>query len=338
MNMLFTTEWLSGIFSSHQVKSHRAIEEVATDSRKQTKNALFIPLIGEHFDGHDFVHMAIKNGAIALLWDESKPLPEDVPEEILLFYVPNTLTGLQTLAKRYVEKVNPIVVGITGSNGKTTTKDLVAAVATSSYETHYTDGNLNNHIGVPLTILSMIPQTELLVLEMGMNDFGEIELLSNIAQPDYAMIVNIGESHIEFLKSREGIVKAKIEILAGMKDEGFLIIDGDEPLLKKVHNRKHVISCGLHDLNDVKIKYIKTLSDQTSFQLSNGHTYAIPLLGKHNVHNATFAITLGELLGISQKKMKERLGSLKITSMRMELREGRNGVSIINDAYNASPT
>lgn len=337
--MLFTTTWLQTIFTQFKghLKKQEWIHEVTTDSRTSTVNALFVPLVGEYFDGHDFVHQAIDNGAIAILWDEKKALPSNIPNDIIVFFVADPLASLQTLAKHYRELIQPIVVGITGSNGKTTTKDLVTSIVKTTYKTHFTHGNLNNHIGLPLTILSMSRDTEVLVLEMGMNDFGEIELLSNIAQPDYAMIVNIGESHIEFLGSRVGIAQAKLEIITGLKSEGCLFIDGDEELLTKKYNHM-TISCGFKPGNDLQIEHFTSKKKETTFQLSNGQTYTISLLGKHNVHNAAFAVALGERLNIPYDHVQKGLSRVVPTSMRMEFVTGKNGVSIINDAYNASPT
>lgn len=339
--MLFSTAWLSTIFTHYKgnASDEQWINEVTTDSRNKSYHSLFIPLVGEKFDGHDFAEMAINHGAIALLWDETKPLPENLSHEVVVYFVHDTLEALQMLAKKYRHVVQPIVIGITGSNGKTTTKDLVASIASTTYKAHCTAGNLNNHIGLPLTILSMANDTEVLVLEMGMNNFGEIEQLSNIAQPDVAIIVNIGESHIEYLHSKEGIAQAKLEILTGLKKDGCLIIDGDEPLIKLGHDYPNVITCGINENNDIRITNVNpSTTGETTFQLSNGETYTIPLLGKHNVHNATYAIALGRQLNISDDNIRNGLRHLNITSMRMELIKGINGVSIINDAYNASPT
>src|SRR5699024_1235287 len=186
------------------------IETVVTDSRLKVKQSLFVPLIGDQFDGHQFVEGALNNGAVAILWQEDRELPPSVPKQVPVFFVKNTLDALQQLASLYRNKVDPIVVGITGSNGKTTTKDIVSSVVKTTYKTHFTQGNLNNHIGLPLTILGMPNDAEVLILEMGMNHFNEIDLLSKIARPDYAIITNIGESHIEHLGSREGITKAKL--------------------------------------------------------------------------------------------------------------------------------
>jgi UDP-N-acetylmuramoyl-tripeptide--D-alanyl-D-alanine ligase len=172
--MLFTTKWVSTIFTDYKGAATDAIsiDAVTTDSRPQTKHGLFIPLVGDKFDGHDYVKQAFDNGAVAAVWNRQQPLPEFLPTDFPVFFVENSLSALQALAAAYREKIDPTVIGITGSNGKTTTKDIVATVMKSTYQTHYTEGNFNNHIGLPLTILSMPNKTEVLVLEMGMNHAG----------------------------------------------------------------------------------------------------------------------------------------------------------------------
>lgn len=335
-----TTKWLATIFTNNQglKQDHLPFLEVTTDSRVKTNNALFIPLVGENFDGHEYLKQAVENGAIATMWNEDKQLPTFLPTDFPVFFVHNTLDGLQELASQYRDEINPVVVGITGSNGKTTTKDLVASVLKTQFKTHFTLGNLNNHIGLPLTILGMPKETEVLVVEMGMNHFKEIDQLSMIAKPDYAIITNIGESHIENLGSRKGIAKAKLEILNGMDNNGMLIIDGDEKLLDSFHKRKNVITCGYEKNNDVVIDQIKLLTNQSTFHLADGSTYTIPLLGKHHAQNATYAIIIGSKLSVSNENIKKGLLSTELTSMRFELLKGLNDVSIINDTYNASPT
>ncbi|WP_010649471.1 UDP-N-acetylmuramoyl-tripeptide--D-alanyl-D-alanine ligase [Oceanobacillus massiliensis] len=338
--MLFTTNWLSKVFPDFKGKlaPEAEIDEVTTDSRNVGGNSLFIPIVGDNFDGHDFANQAIEAGAGAMLWDKNKEIPNEVPEDYPLFLVEDTLKALQRLAAHYRNDINPIVIGITGSNGKTTTKDLTAAVTQTSYRTHYTNGNFNNHIGLPLTILSMKRDTEVLILEMGMSNFGEIELLTKLARPDYAIITNIGESHIEFLGSREGIAKAKLEIVKGLKENGVLIVDGDEPLLQNLQLSQRVISNGFTAENDNVLTNISIVAGETAFQLSDGFRYKIPLLGKHHAKNASFAITIGKLLNIDAEKCSQAFDTLSRTAMRFELIKGKNGVTIINDAYNASPT
>lgn len=319
------------------ISSVNTINEVFIDSRKQVQNGLFIPIIGERFDGHDFLLAAINNGATTTLWKVGKPLPEELSEDFPVFYVDDTLKALEQLAKVYLIEVAPKVIGVTGSNGKTTTKDLLEAVLSSSFKTHKTAGNYNNHIGLPLTILAMPSNCEVLILEMGMSNYGEISFLSKLAEPDIAIITNIGESHIEQLGSREGIAKAKKEIADGLVDDGLLVVDGDEPLLS-ISENYNMIKCGYNAPNDVQIVSLQQRANEALFTLNNGSEYKINLLGKHNVKNSLYAIVVGKYLGLSEHTIQLGLDSCKLTGMRMEKKQGINGSTIINDAYNASPT
>lgn len=188
-----------GALNDTSMWSDQEIISVDFDTRKLVKESLFVPLIGNN-DGHQFILKAIENGARASLWSKSlKDLPFEVAADFPVIQVEDTLKALQDLAKFYLTKVNPKVVGITGSNGKTTTKDMTDAVLSSQYRVHKTQGNFNNHIGLPITILEMPIDTEVVILEMGMNHAGEIKVLSDLAEPDVAIITMIGESHIEFL-------------------------------------------------------------------------------------------------------------------------------------------
>ena len=335
--MLFTTKWLASIFTNNRGEGTLPLLEVTTDSRKKCKNSLFVPLVGEKFDAHDYAEQAFENGAVAFLWNENNPLPDHLPDHFTVLFVKYTLKALQELAWHYRNKVNPIVIGITGSNGKTTTKDLTTSIVSSSYVTHFTKGNLNNHIGLPLTILSMPANTEVLIVEMGMSDFGEIELLTSIARPKYAMITNIGESHIEYLGSREGIAKAKKEIVKELPDDGVVIIDGDEPLLYDLKQSYRTETCGFNATNSNVIRKVQITEKGTQFQFCD-ETFHVPLLGEHHAKNASFAIEIGKLLCIPFDKIKKSLESLTQTGMRFELLKGTDGETIINDAYNASPT
>ncbi|WP_026675967.1 UDP-N-acetylmuramoyl-tripeptide--D-alanyl-D-alanine ligase [Fictibacillus gelatini] len=314
------------------------IQEVTKDTRVPSVKSLYVPIIGERFNGHHFLMDAIKNGAIAAIWKQGEPLPDDLDPSFPILFVEDTISALQKMAKLYLKKIRPIVIGVTGSNGKTTTKDMVESVAATTFKTHKTKGNYNNHIGLPLTILSMPEQTEVLILEMGMSGFGEISLLSKIAEPDVAIITNIGESHIEALGSREGIAKAKLEIKDGLKESGVLIIDGDEPLLEHVCS-KNVLKCGYNENSTLHIDNIEGDENGYSFQLEGGTTtYYLPLLGKHNVKNAVYAIAVGHYLNIEENAIKEGLMNLTMTKMRLEKYKGQKGALLINDAYNASPT
>lgn len=319
-------------------QSVNQVVDVGTDTRTDLTNKLFVPLKGDNFDGHHFIEKAIEQGATAALWHQDYPRPTTVGQEFPLIQVADPLIGLQELARAYLNVVDPKVVAITGSNGKTTTKDLVYAVASVGYQTHCTKGNFNNHIGLPLTILAMPETTEVIVLEMGMNHFGEIERLVEIAQPDLAIITNVGESHIEHLGSRAGIAKAKLEITTNFKTDSLLIYDGDEPLLAGDY-RFGTVSVGFDESNDYYINDCRILNAETRFKLAGqAYNYTVPLIGKHQAKNATYSIVVGQQLGLSNEQIQQGLRTIELTQMRFDKRVLANGVTLINDAYNASPT
>lgn len=307
------------------------------DSRKIEQSNLFIPFKGEHVDGHRFVAQTIESGAGASFWQKDVPNPPQGP----IILVEDTLQALQSLAKAYLKHVNPKVVAITGSNGKTTTKDMVECVLRQSFKVKKTQGNYNNEIGCPLTILDLNEDTEVSILEMGMSGFGEIKELTEIAEPDVAIITNIGESHMQDLGSREGIASAKFEITEGLNAEGLCIWDGDEPLLKplvETMQHKH-ISVGLNDTNNVSIHTSQISNTGINFQLNNEQTiYHLNILGEHNVKNATYAIQVAKHFGVSEDIIQDALNHLELTDMRMQRIETEKYGLFINDAYNASPT
>ncbi|WP_165199848.1 UDP-N-acetylmuramoyl-tripeptide--D-alanyl-D-alanine ligase [Litoribacterium kuwaitense] len=331
-------EELQQLFPDHRLASNvpSSITMVSRDTREEMSGGLYVPIVGERFNGHDFAADAVKQGAVALLWARSETLPPSVEEACSIFFVDDTIEGLQKLAAHYVKNIHPVVIAITGSNGKTTVKDLVASVCKERGRTHQTAGNLNNHIGVPLTILSMSPDTEYLVLEMGMNHKGEIECLSDIAQPSFAIITNIGESHIEYLGSREGIAEAKKEIAYGLQDRGMLIVDGDEPLLDGWETSR-VKRIGFSPTSDSKLVLNGQNHREQRFAL-DGEEYTLPFLGEHNVKNAAYAVTIGKALKMETAAIQRGLTQATMTPMRMERLEGPNGSIILQDAYNASPT
>ncbi|MCT1904229.1 UDP-N-acetylmuramoyl-tripeptide--D-alanyl-D-alanine ligase [Oceanobacillus sojae] len=336
--MLFTASQLMELFPRHQgdVPAGLEIHEVIKDSRADSHNGLYVPISGERFDGHQFIEGAVENGAVATFWQRETPLPPNLPSSLLVLFVEDTVKALQELAAVYRKKINPTVIGITGSNGKTTTKDLTKAVLQTTFQTHATKGNFNNHIGLPLTILSMDQKTEVLILEMGMNHFGEIELLSNIGEPDIAIITNIDGQHIENLGSKEGIAKAKLEIVSGIKPEGMLIIDGDEPLLTDAVVPVRKTRVGLGKDNDVIVSNIAVEEMITTFEVGK-ESYQIPLLGRHHAKNAAYVIKLAYELGIASEAIQKAFGQLEMTKMRFEKHKGKKGITVINDAYNASP-
>ncbi|QMV40384.1 UDP-N-acetylmuramoyl-tripeptide--D-alanyl-D-alanine ligase [Cohnella cholangitidis] len=320
------------------------LEGVSTDTRKLKPGQLFVPLKGERFDGHDYIQIAKDAGAAAALWDASVPLPDiGIP----LIVVKDTLTALQAIAVGYLsDGLDAKVVAVTGSNGKTTTKDLVSSVLSTRYLVHKTEGNFNNHIGLPLTILSAPKETEMLVLEMGMSGQGEISLLSSIGKPDAAIITNIGESHLLQLGSRKNIARAKLEITEGLKPSGTLVYYGDEPLLAEelaalsLDKPIKLVTFGENPECDWIARYIRVNTEGTQFTVGGEPNvqFDLPVPGRHNAINALAAVAIGRLFGLSFEEIGEGLKATKLTGMRIERSNAANGAVILNDAYNASPT
>ena len=315
------------------------INSVVFDSRKATPNSLFVPLKGET-NGHDYVQLAIEKGATATLW--SRPESE-APEAIGVILVDDTLEALQDLSKAYLKMIHPKVVAITGSNGKTTTKDMTAAVLSSRFKVHKTEGNYNNEIGLPITILNMPEHTEILVLEMGMSSFGEISLLSRLAEPDIAAITLIGESHLEYLGSRRNIAKAKLEILEGLKSDGLFIYPIDEPLIREempIDGTYHKKTFGIDKTATVFAYSIQSGKEKTIFNINidPDPQVEIPVLGNYNVQNALIALMIADSFGVSLLDVRALLAHFQLTENRTQWLPGINGSQILNDAYNASPT
>ncbi|MEH7437992.1 UDP-N-acetylmuramoyl-tripeptide--D-alanyl-D-alanine ligase [Neobacillus drentensis] len=316
------------------------IKGVTIDSRKIGAGNLFVPFKGERVDGHKYVVESIEKGAAAALWQKDVPNP---PENLPILIVDDCLTALQELARNYRKQLPVKVVGITGSNGKTTTKDMTTSLLSTQYKVQKTEGNYNNHIGLPLTVLGLHEDTEVAVLEMGMSGRGEIEFLTKLACPDAVVITNIGESHLLDLGSREGIAEAKLEILQGLQDGGLAVLHGDEPLLmeriKQYKGKVQVKTFGRNETNDLYPTEITQMAQGNRFKMNaSTESFELPVLGTHNILNALAAMHIAHYFSIPYEKMKAGLSGIKLTNMRMELVEGKRGEKIINDAYNASPT
>ncbi|MFB7302492.1 UDP-N-acetylmuramoyl-tripeptide--D-alanyl-D-alanine ligase [Heyndrickxia sporothermodurans] len=316
------------------------INGVCIDTRKLQSGNLFIPFKGQNVDGHKYVEDAIKNGAAGSLWQKDVPNP---PTHLPIILVENTEVALQELARNYRSELTIKIVGVTGSNGKTTTKDIITAMLSEKYVVQKTEGNYNNHLGLPITILSLNEETDVAVLEMGMSARGEIEFLTKMAKPDIAIITNIGEAHLQDLGSREGIAEAKLEITKGLSKDGLFIYIGDEPLLKErehLYNNFRVKTFGKSKSNDVFPIYIEKKDHGSIFSVNiapDKHLF-LPVLGEYNVLNALAGIIAALELDLSLEEIESGLKSLKLSAMRMELHSGIKGTQVINDAYNASPT
>ncbi|QED46356.1 UDP-N-acetylmuramoyl-tripeptide--D-alanyl-D-alanine ligase [Cytobacillus dafuensis] len=333
------SKWIK-IENEISVFNDAVISGVCIDSRKINSGNLFVPFKGENSDGHRFVEDAIKKGASAALWQKDVPNP---PLHLPILVVENTLIALQELARNYRDALNVRVVGVTGSNGKTTTKDMTANLLSVKYKVQKTDGNFNNEIGLPLTILGLEEDTEIAVLEMGMSSKGEIDFLTRLARPEAAIITNIGESHLLDLGSREGIAEAKLEIMNGLQENGLLTYYGDEPLLNEpltnYAGSSNIRTFGRSEKSDIFPVEIEQNDTGSIFKVNTSNVeFKLPVLGTHNVLNALAAMTVAGYFGVLFEKMNEGFAELKLTNMRTELLQGKKGEKIINDAYNASPT
>ncbi|AOT68634.1 UDP-N-acetylmuramoyl-tripeptide--D-alanyl-D-alanine ligase [Geosporobacter ferrireducens] len=333
-------EKMAGGFGLKKEYEEILIKGVSTDSRTITANQLFIPIKGVHFDGHKFIEKAVRDGAAAALWNKDTPLPEmDFP----IIFVEDTLTAIQKLAKEYRMQLPMKVIGITGSNGKTSTKDILAGLLKTKYKTHKTFGNLNNHLGVPLTILEIAEGTEMAVIEMGMSELGEIELLTSIALPDAAIITNIGEAHLTTLKTKENIYQAKLEILRGLKEHGLFVYFGDDGILKgKIEDMnldQKITTFGQDSSNNYRPAITEIREDGISFKLNgmDHHTFLLPMLGKHQMYNAVAAIAVARYFNVSFDLIKEGLLEVDATGMRNELIHTPK-YTILNDSYKSNPT
>ncbi len=313
----------------------KQVLNICTDTRKITQGSLFIALTGERFDGHDFVESAFEKGAVAAVCSR----PVEANGEI--FTVENTGKALLDIAAYYRSLFSIPFVGITGSVGKTTTKEMVYAVLSEKYNTLKNEGNLNNEIGLPTTVFRLDSDYEAAILEMGMSDFGEISRLAAVAQPNVGIITKIGVSHIEHLGSREGILKAKLEILDGLKPGAPLIVNGDDDLLSTVRlSDRRVVTFGIENSEcDYRAVKISRNGYSTSFTVlfeGGSQDVTIPTVGIHNVYNALSAFASGVYLGVKPESAANGLSKYVTSGMRQNVR-CFNGITLIEDCYNASP-
>lgn len=319
------------------------INTISTDTRTIKEGSLFIPLIGENFDGHMFIKDAIKNGANAVLIQEDRFKDIDMLQNISAIQVKDTLKALKQIAYYYRNLFNIPFIGVTGSVGKTSTKDLISGVLSSKYDVHKNIGNFNNEIGLPMTLFNLENQHQISVLEMGMSAYGEILDLVNIVSPEIGVITNIGVSHIEHFGSKENIMKAKMEIATNLANGNYLLVNGDDEHLKSINKDDkdyEVIFYGLSSSNDFYPIEVENLSERGSkFTVDiEGRpvTFKIKQLGLHNVYNGLAAVWIGLKYGMTAEEIQNGLDSFEPSKMRLEVIEKGN-MKIINDAYNASP-
>ena len=324
-----SVETLYSIFKNYPI--------ICTDTRKVQKDSLFFALKGENFNGNKFATQALESGSKYAIVDEEE---YRINENYLL--VDDVLTALQNLASHHRNQLKIPVIGITGSNGKTTSKELIHAVLSTKYKTLATQGNLNNHIGVPLTLLAITNEHEMAVIEMGANHMKEIEFLSSIASPDFGIITNIGKAHLEGFGSEENIAKGKSELYQHIqKKNGLLFVNGDNELLISLSQKAKRITYGTNETCDFKARFI----DANPFvrfscsQISNSTNTIIntQLIGKYNFENCVAAACMGNYFKVEESKIIEALQNYVPSNNRSQvITKGSN--TILMDAYNANPS
>lgn len=313
------------------------IKGISTDSRTIDPGELYIPLVGEVFDGRIFIKECETKGAKAFFIDDPAKINKTV--SIPYIKVEDTKKALQDLATAYRDQLTCKVIAITGSNGKTTTKDLLHKVLSEKYKTQKTCGNLNNEIGVPKTVLSLDTDTEVAIIELGTDNFGDISLTSRMVKPHISMITNIGDSHLHNLKSRSGILKAKLEILEGMDDDGIFIYNIDDPTMEKevptYQIKQKVLSFGSSEKATFKINFEK--SGPASIRFSHGDDfYQVPLMGEHNIYNAAAVVMISQMLGLDKKSIDNGFAKATSSQNRTELLEF-DGFDVLDDSYKSNP-
>ena len=314
------------------------VDGISTDSREIGKGQFFIPLVGSRYDGHQYIAKAMERGAVAVM--TSREIDAGIPA----VRVSDTLLAFGKLAANYRQYLNIKVIAITGSVGKTTTKEMVASVMHTMYRTAKTEGNQNNDIGLPMTIMHIGQDREYAVLELGINHFGEMAYLTSIAKPDIALVTNIGTMHIEHLGSREGILKAKMEILQGLNPNGTLLLNGDEPLLwgrrEALRERYKTYYFGMDNPQcDIRASKLENTDNGVSFEVEGlGQCFQVqvPAEGKHNAMNALAAVSTGLLCAIDPEHIQLGMSRFENSGMRQKIYEAE-GYTIIEDCYNAGP-
>ncbi|HIX29251.1 MAG TPA: UDP-N-acetylmuramoyl-tripeptide--D-alanyl-D-alanine ligase [Candidatus Blautia stercoravium] len=330
-------EACGGIYRGTEEQKKEEVTCIFTDSRKAEKGGLFVPIKGARADGHDFIKQVMKQGTLATLSEKdlgAQPYP--------YIQVESSLTAVKDIAEYYLKQLSIPVVGITGSVGKTSTKEMIAAVLSQKYNTLKTQGNFNNELGLPLTIFRLRDEHEMAVVEMGISDFGEMHRLAKIARPDTCVITNIGLCHLEFLKSRDGILKAKTEIFDYLREDGHILLNGDDDKLVTVQEVKGIkpVFFGIENhqgiwADEIKPEGLKGISCRIHAG-EESFSVLIPIPGHHMVYNALAGTAVGLTYGLTLEKIKAGIESLQPVSGRFHIME-TNSYTVIDDCYNANP-
>lgn len=338
---MFGTAEIAALTNGVLVGADVRIKAVSTDTRTICEGDLFVAVKGESFDGNDFIAKAAECGAAAAISDR---VAGSVKADIPIIYVEDSRKAQLDLVRAYRDRFDVWVCGVTGSVGKTSTKDMIYAVLSSQRQTLKTQGNFNNDIGLPRTLFGLNEQYGAAVIEMGMSDLGEISVLSKAAHPDCAVITNVGWCHIENLKTRDNILKAKLEICDGLKENAPLIICGDDEYLGKVTSGmlggRRIVRFGFVEGCDVRAENIVQTDEGGSFDLlADGEKYParVPVVGEHHIINALAAFCAGREMGMTAQQIIPAFMNYEASGMRQRI-ERRGDITVILDCYNASPT
>lgn len=326
-----------GTYRGTKEKKDVCVESITTDSRKAEPGCLFVPIKGARVDAHEFIGGVMEAGALCTL--SERELGE---QEYPYILVESTLQAVKDIAEYYLKQLDIPVVGITGSVGKTSTKEMIAAVLSQKYQVLKTQGNFNNELGLPLTIFRLRKEHEIAVLEMGISDFGEMHRLARIARPDTCVITNIGYCHLEFLKSRDGVLKAKTEIFDYLEEDGHVILNGDDDKLTEVKEVRGIRPvffgiekpCELY-ADEIQSQGLKGISCRIHTP-GGSFPVLIPIPGQHMVYNALAGTAVGCVYGLTLEQIKAGIESLQSLSGRFHIIE-KNGITVIDDCYNANP-
>ncbi len=326
------------VVSSASIAPEQTVAGVSIDSRSISSGEVYFALVGENHDGHGFVADAFAAGAsAAIVSHDFLRANQGRFAGHALLAVDDTLVALQAFAKAHRNKFDVQTVALTGSNGKTSTKEMIAAVLAKQGSVCKSQGNFNNHIGAPLTLLNLDQSHDFLVVEMGANHFGEIASLCEIVQPQTGLITNIGHGHTEFFGDLTGVLKAKLELFDFLQPDGLAFTNVDDPLLAgQIQNLRRVVTYGFQPSADISAEELQMESDGCGSMRVGGMKIKPNAVGLHNVRNALAAIAIGSHFGVSLQDSKEALENLKIPEKRLEISRV-NGVTIINDSYNANP-
>lgn len=329
-----------GSYHGSETDRNREVTDITTDSRKAGEGSLFAAIKGERVDGHSFINQVFEKGALCVLCEKEPELSEGVTGNWIL--VGSTLQALKDIAEFYRQQLSLRVVGITGSVGKTSTKEAIASVLSEKYCVLKTLGNFNNELGLPLTVFRLREEHEAAVLEMGISDFGEMHRLSKIARPDVCVMTNIGQCHLEFLHDRDGILRAKSEIFDFLAPDGKIVLNGDDDKLSTITEIKGIrpIFFGIESGREIYADEIQPMGLKgISCRIHVGEesfSVVIPIPGYHMVYNGLAATAVGLVMGLTLEEIKNGLEKLEPVSGRFHIIE-KNDMTIIDDCYNANP-